>query len=242
VALGVRHGFFMRAGGVSRAPFDSLNFSTSVGDDPVLVQANRELGARALDVPPERVFRVSQVHGCEVVVVHGQEAQSETAKQPGDAVVSSAAGAACAVITADCVPILVASRTTAHVAAIHSGWRGFVAGVIPRALAALRALGAGDFVAAVGPHIGVDAFEVSEDVALELEQAAAGALVVRRGAPRPHVDLRLLARAQLRASGLADDLVDDVLGCTHAESDRFFSHRRDGARSGRQLAAIVARD
>jgi polyphenol oxidase len=238
---GVRHGFFLRTGGVSAAPFDSLNFSISVGDDPASVQANRELGAKALGVSPDRVFRVSQVHGCEVVVVAGPEESSDTAVRPADAVVSGAAQAACAVITADCVPVLVASRRTGHVAAIHSGWRGFVAGVIPRAIEALDALGAGDFVAAIGPHISVAAFEVSSEVANELCALAKGHDIVDSTKPRPHVDLRLLARVQLQSVGLDPSSIDDVMGCTYLEPSRFFSYRRDGARSGRQLAAIVTR-
>lgn len=239
-AQGVRHGFFTRVGGVSATPFDSLNFSTSVGDDPLSVAQNRERGAKALGVSPERVFRVSQVHGSEVIVVRGEETNTDTAKRPGDAVISEVSGVACAVITADCVPILVASRRSGHVAAIHAGWRGFVAGVVPRTIEALEGLGAGDFVAAVGPHISVLEFEVSEEVASQLAVLAPTAHVVTRQRPRPHVDLRLLARAQLVASGCLAECVDDVHGCTYREADRFFSYRRDGARSGRQLAAIVA--
>lgn len=240
--LGVRHGFFMRAGGVSKVPFDSLNFSASVGDDPLSVQRNRELGARALGVSADRVFRVSQVHGSDVVVVQSEEGAAETAKKPGDAVISATPGTACGVITADCVPILLASRTSGHVAAVHSGWKGFVAGVLPRTIGVLRELGAGELVAAIGPHISLDAFEVSEDVAEQLAGLAPGVDIVRPGNPRPHVDLRRLARAQLLSCGLAADAVDDVMGCTYLEPSRFFSFRRDGARSGRQLAAIVARE
>jgi YfiH family protein len=238
---GVRHGFFMRAGGFSAAPFDSLNFATSVGDDPASVQANREVGARALGIAPERVFRVSQVHGCEVVVVAGVEGNSETAVRPADAIVSGAAETACAVITADCVPVLLASRRTAHVAAIHAGWRGLVAGVIPRAIATLDALGAGDYVAAIGPHISAAAFEVSTEVAGELGALAQGRDIVQETTGRPHVDLRRLTRAQLEDAGLESACVDDVMGCTFLEPSRFFSYRRDGARSGRQLAAVVTR-
>jgi polyphenol oxidase len=229
----------MRAGGVSAAPFDSLNFSSSVGDDPGAVLANREIGARALGVSPQRVFRVSQVHGCDVVVVRGQDDNSETACLSADAVISDAPDAACAVITADCVPVLLASRSTGHVAAIHSGWRGFVAGIIPRAIETLDALGAGNFVAAIGPHISAAAFEVSHEVAAQLAPLAPNFDIVERSGPRPHVDLRLLARAQLLAAGVEPECIQDVMGCTYLEPSRFFSYRRDGARSGRQLAAIV---
>jgi len=237
--LGVRHGFFMRAGGASTGPFASLNFSTSVGDDPVAVAQNRRLGAEALGVSPDRVFRVSQVHGSDVVVVRALDEAAPTAKKPGDAVISALSDSACGVITADCVPVLVASRSTPHVAAIHSGWRGCVAGVIPRAIEAMQSLGAKDLVAAIGPHISLEAFEVSEEVALELRPLAPGIEVVRRTGARPHVDLRAIARAQLLVSGLTPGAIDDVHGCTFLEPERFFSYRRDGAQSGRQLAAIV---
>jgi len=241
-ALGVRHGFFMRAGGVSKVPFDSLNFSASVGDDPLSVQRNRELGAKALGLSPERIFRVSQVHGSDVVVVRSADGGAETARTPGDAVISATPDTACGVVTADCVPILLASRTSGHVAAVHSGWKGFVAGVLPRTIEVLRELGVQDLVAAIGPHISLEAFEVSEEVAAQLGSLVQGVDVVRPGDPRPHVDLRRLARAQLEACGLGADAVDDVMGCTYLEPQRFFSFRRDGARSGRQLAAIVTRE
>jgi YfiH family protein len=132
-------------------------------------------------------------------------------------------------------------RETGAVAAIHAGWRGVACGVVGAAVEALRELTGrrGDLLAAIGPHISVRAFEVGEDVAAQLAAASDARGVVERTAARPHVDLRRIVRAQLLGGGVAPSAVDDVLGCTVSEPQRFFSFRRDGEKSGRHLAAIV---
>ena len=151
---------------------------------------------------------------------------------------------ACCVRVADCVPILIGDQATGGAAAVHAGWRGTVARVVPAAVAEL-ALGGGDparMIAAIGPHISLAAFEVSEPVAAQLASASSATDVVDGSCgPRPHVDLRRIIRAQLREAGLSDGSVDDVRGCTVTEPESFFSYRRDGKRSGRHLAAIVPR-
>jgi copper oxidase (laccase) domain-containing protein len=130
------------------------------------------------------------------------------------------------------------------VAAVHAGWRGIVAGVIPAAVATLRAEAAfpPELIAAIGPHISSRAFEVSSEVAGEIAEACGDASVVdhARG-PKPYVDLRRAARLQLGRAGLLDRDIDDVPGCTLSDSARFFSFRRDGQHSGRHLSAITPR-
>jgi copper oxidase (laccase) domain-containing protein len=119
-----------------------------------------------------------------------------------------------------------------------------VADVVGAAVARLSELagGSAELVAAIGPHISAAAFEVGEEVALELDRAAPGNEVVRREPGRkPHVDLRRALRAQLRRVGLRDEAIDDVGGCTVGEPELYFSYRRDGPRSGRHLSAIVSR-
>jgi YfiH family protein len=236
---GFAHGFSTRVGGVSEGPFASLNLARNVGDDLAAVEENYARVAKAIGYDVSRLREATQVHGAEIVFAE-TSVDAETARAwKADALVCREAGTAVGVRTADCVPILVADPATGAVAAIHAGWRGVVAHVVTRAIAALG----GDpsaLVAAIGPHIRLASFEVSEDVAVQIA-AASTADVVDFRVPRPHVDLARAVRAQLLAIGLEAANVDDVGGDTFAEAARFHSHRRDGERSGRQLSAIVAR-
>ena len=240
---GFRHAFFTRNGGASAGAYESLSFSVGVGDEAENVRENFARAARALHVAPERVYCAAQVHGAGAVAIDGLQSPEEVLARTADAVVSAAADTACGVRIADCVPLLVAGRRSGAVAAIHAGWRGTVAGVVESGVCALRALCDGDaLVAAIGPHISGAVFEVSDDVAALLAACSPDPSVVdRTRGPKPFVDLRRIVRAKLRALGLGDADIDDVPGCTVREPERFFSYRRDGARSGRHLAAIVVR-
>jgi YfiH family protein len=240
-SAGFRHAFFTRRGGVSAGPYASLSFSVAAGDSEENVARNLERAARALGVASERIYYLSQVHGADTITVTGEEDRREVLLREGDAIVGVNPHAALGVRMADCVPILVADPTTGAAAAIHAGWRGLVRGVIGRGVEALRREGArGELVAAIGPHIGTAAFEVSRDVADELARASTASDVVDDGyGKKPHVHLVRVARAQLEAAGLSKNHVDVVAGCTYTDSAEFFSFRRDGKESGRHLAAIV---
>ena len=240
---GFRHAFFTRRGGVSTGPYESLNFSLGVGDREENVRENLARAARALDVATGRIFFLSQVHGADVHVLAGDESHDEILHRRGDALIGASPDAACAVRIADCAPILLADRRTGAVAAVHAGWRGTVAGVVASAIRTLResAGESADLMAAIGPHISLEAFEVGEDVARQLAAASPDADVVDRSRAKPHVDLRRILRSQLRAQGLERDSIDDVPGCTVLDEDLLFSYRRDGKKSGRHLAAIVPR-
>lgn len=240
---GFRHAFFTRGGGVSEGPYASLNFSRAVGDAPERVAQNLALAGEALGVPPDRIYFLSQIHGNAAVALTGEERADAVLEREGDAVVSRAPGLACAVRTADCVPILVADKQSGAVAAIHAGWRGLVRGVVETGVAALRAAAGGEpeLVAAVGPHIRLWSFEVDDNVAEELAAVSPVPCVVRRDGMKPHVRLDNIVRAKLAALGLTPENIDDVGGCTVSEPERFFSFRRDGKVGGRHLAAIVTR-
>ncbi len=243
-AAGFRHAFFTRKGGVSSGPYESLNFSVSVGDLEQNVQENLARAAQALGVAPDRVYFLSQVHGREVQMLSGSDNRLEVLHKRGDAVIGLKGALACAVRVADCAPILIGDKTSGAVAAVHAGWRGTVAGVVAAAVEQLRAAvgGPGELLAAIGPHISVARFEVSEDVAAEFLATSPDAEVVDRSrGPKPHVDLRRILRSQLGELGLPDSSIDDVGGCTVGEPDLYFSYRRDGRASGRHLAAIVPR-
>jgi YfiH family protein len=239
---GFSHAFFTRAGGVSRPPWDSLNFAPGTGDDPAAVRENLARGARILGVPAARLYFLSQVHGVAAQVIAGDEDRDEVLDMVGDIVVTRAPGVGIGVRTADCVPILIADRASGAVAAIHSGWKGTVANAAAAGVRAVRDLvgGRGDLLAAIGPHIEACCFEVGADVAAELAACSPlGEGAVIRGA-KPHVDLRRIVRAQLEAEGIAAASIDDVRGCTVGDRERFHSYRRDGRIGGRLLSAIVA--
>jgi YfiH family protein len=240
---GFRHAFFTRHGGVSEGPYRSLNFSRSVGDEPERVAMNLALAAEALGVGPERVFFLSQVHGTNAVALAGNENREAVVEVEGDALASRAAGLACGVRTADCVPVLLGDKRSGAAAAVHAGWRGIVRGVLEAGVTKLRELAGGDveLVAALGPHIRLWSFEVGEDVADEIANASPVPCVVRRDGMKPHVRLDNIVRAKLGALGVKPEDIDDVGGCTVTEDERFFSYRRDGKVGGRHLSAIVPR-
>jgi hypothetical protein len=213
-----------------------------VGDAPSHVERNLALAGAILGVEKERICYLSQVHGKKVVILTDPGvSREETTGREGDAVMSRHAHLACGVRTADCVPILLASPETGWVAAVHAGWRGAAQGIAREAVNELSRKGAGRVIAAIGPHISQEAFEVSSDVAEELRRASPDQDIVDSSGKRPHVDLRRMIRSQLEAAGLQPQDIDDVPGCTYLQPTRFFSFRREGRVSGRHLSAIVAR-
>ncbi|HXK16744.1 MAG TPA: polyphenol oxidase family protein, partial [Polyangiaceae bacterium] len=241
---GFRHAFFTRLGGASEGPFESLSFSTAVGDDPSHVDENLRRAGALLGVEAERILYLSQVHGREARFYASAELRANLITLEGDAIGGSETRNAYGVRSADCVPILLGDAASGAVMAIHAGWRGVVGGVVEQGVACLRQKLAGDgqLLAAVGPHISARAFEVSEDVAAELSAACPipGALERTAGA-KPRVNLRFIVTQKLRALGLTEAAIDQVGGCTVLEPELYFSFRRDGKRSGRHLSAIVPR-
>jgi YfiH family protein len=239
---GFTHAFFTRRGGVSEGPFATLNLSPQVGDLEERVRENLGRAARSLALSAERVYVAAQTHDRDVVVLDGTEQADAVARTAADAIVSSAPGIGCGVRTADCVPILLADPESGRVAAVHAGWRGLVRHVIASATERMSALGSrrSALLAAFGPHIGPDAFEVGDDVAAEIVQASSAEGVVQRAPTgKALASLARVVRAQLIAAGLDDARIEQVPGCTYRDASQFFSYRRDGQRSGRMLAIIM---
>ena len=180
----------------------------------------------------DSIVQAKQVHGG--LVVDAEAARGADA----DAIVGRRAQrVAVGVRVADCVPLLLADSRSGDVAAVHAGWRGVVAGIVP---AALRALAGKSVHAAIGPCIGACCFEVGRDVATKIVQVTGERVLVRALGDKAFVDLRMAVRVQLLAHGVAAERIEDVPGCTKHEPARFHSYRRDGASSGRMLAAIRA--
>lgn len=250
--VGVPHAFSTRVGGVSAAPMDSLNFGNPgtrpahLRDPATNIRTNIARTLEALGIGTRELVEVWQVHGADVHVVTQGAAHAGPSDTKADAVVCVDAGRAVGVRIADCAPVLVSSGNGRVVAAVHAGWRGVIAGVLPYTIEQMRSLGAGTCVAAIGPCIGARAFEVGEEVAREFRSAfgAASGVVIEPGVmgnAKPHVDLRRVLQIQLAHAGVSIDRIEQVPGCTVSEPERFFSHRRDGDDSGRLMALIGPR-
>ncbi|HET7303145.1 MAG TPA: polyphenol oxidase family protein [Segeticoccus sp.] len=218
--LRLEQGFTDREGGLSTGTRRGLNLGRSVGDDPVLVTANRALLAQELGLPPERLIFMHQVHGADVAVVD----QPWAGEPPrADALVTRRSGLALVVLVADCTPVLLADRAAGVIGAVHAGRPGMMAGTAPAAVTAMRDLGARDIEAVVGPSVCPRCYEVPA----ELRAAAAvvtpvAASVSREGTPA--IDVAGAVVEQLRGAGVR--LRRWVPGCTR-ESERLYSHRRD---------------
>jgi polyphenol oxidase len=236
--LGVRHAFSTRLGGVSPPPFNSLNLGNPNGcaiqDDEPRIQENYHRLQSAIGCETSRRCWVHQVHAATVVDTTSRDYDNSL---KADALVTSDSSQVLSIRIADCVPILLADGNGACVAAVHAGWRGVIAGVIP---AAVQAMARPPVAAAIGPCIGFDAFEVGAEVLVEFERAFGRAAPIRReSSGKGHVDLRAACRIQLREAGLSDERIDSTDRCTFRDADEFFSHRRDNGVTGR-MAALIA--
>jgi polyphenol oxidase len=200
--------------------------------------------AAAVGYPADHLFEVEQVHGNTVVTVTPGDEVVRIRATRADALVATRAPAVVGVRVADCLPLLLADLDSGAVAAVHAGWRGVAARVVPTAIETLctRAGARPERIrGAIFPHIGPCCFEVGPEVADELSRVDPGANAVDRSYQRPHVDLAAIVYAQLRQCGIAAAHVEKVSGCTRCQADRFFSYRREGSVAGRHLAVIAAR-
>jgi len=218
-----------RIGGTGSSPFATLNLGSRTADQPRALAANRQRIRRALGLPADPCW-LRQVHGDRVVRAdadHGKQGIPEA-----DAAWTSVPGVVCAVLTADCLPVVVAGPDGGCVAVAHAGWRSLAGGILENTVAALPSP-APQLRAWLGPAIGPAAFEVGPEVRSAFVERDAGAAVAfRRGrGDRWLGNLYVLARRRLRALGVAD--ISGGGRCTVTERDRFFSHRRDGAGAGR---------
>ncbi len=226
-----------RRGGISRPPFDDgaggggLNLGTHVGDDPVAVAHNRAL-LRA-QLPSEPAW-LTQVHGMRVLDASGAIGAPEA-----DASISDRPGVVCTIMTADCMPVLLADAGGRVVGAAHAGWRGLAAGILENTVEAMRKAGAGQVLAWLGPGIGPLAFEVGDDVRAAFAhlgpQAPAAFHRIDGVAGKYRADLPALARLALARAGVTD--VAGGTDCTVSDPARFYSYRRDRV-TGRMASLI----
>jgi YfiH family protein len=217
-----------RCGGISESPFDSLNLGGNTEDSPAAVAENRHRLRESLHLPAEPAW-LQQVHGIEVVC-------AEAGSACADAVWTARPGTVCAVLTADCLPVLLCDEQGRAVGAAHAGWRGLAGGVIEATVAAM-ALPPEGLMAWLGPAIGPEVFEVGAEVRQAFLEQDAGADACFRPSPQGRwlADLYELARRRLRRLG-----VERIYGggfCTYQDAERFYSYRRDG-RTGRMVSLI----
>jgi polyphenol oxidase len=220
---GARAAFTTRVGGFSQAPYEALNVAIKTGDEPGRVVDNRRLIAAALGLAPENVLMGHQVHGAELRW-HDAPQQpkvfAEGVRSPDDvdAQATDQPGLAPLVVTADCLPVAMAGPR--GVAMAHGGWRGLAGGVLARAAEAVGAK-----AAAIGPGIGPCCYQVGEEVLSEFEE-------LDGVAEDDRLDLPAAAEALLRQAGVPEVERADL--CTSCNPELFYSHRRDGEKTGRQ--------
>jgi YfiH family protein len=229
--------------GASRPPFDCFNLGGHCGDDPVAVAENRRQLRRLAALPAEPHW-LRQVHGIAVQRFDAPAAQPTAVPDRGieareceaDAAITAASDVVLAILSADCLPVLLCSDDGREIGAAHAGWRGLAAGVLEHAVAAMRHRPS-QLIAWLGPAAGPSAYEIGTEVRAAFVERDAGAAAAFVATRPGHwcVDLYALARRRLVQAG-----VERVHGgglCTISDPQRFFSHRRD-ARSGRMATLI----
>ena len=237
---GARIVFTDRHGGVSRPPYATRNLGDHVGDDPAAVAANRRGLAAALAAPgpgvpadPDDWVWLRQVHGAGVLTATGPVPGPGGLPPEADAAVTTAAGLALVVLTADCAPLALVAPGAVGV--VHAGWPGLEQGVIGRAVAALRACSPGPVAAVLGPCVRPARYEFGADLLERLVARLGPAVAARTEWGTPALDVPAGVRVELERAGV--ESFADVGVCTSASPDHF-SHRRDGS-TGRQALVVV---
>jgi polyphenol oxidase len=237
----LKHAFFTRRGGVSPAPWASLNLGSTVGDDLERVNENRRIALAALECDLASIYDVWQVHGVEVAIAVAPRAAEMPHKQ-ADAILTNKPGITLLMRFADCVPIMVYDPVCKVVGIIHAGWMGTVRGTARFAVEAMQkqfGTKPADILAAIGPSIGPDHYEIGTDVISQIQEAfgilAKNLITVTNGSAR--LDLWAANRLLLEQSGVVQILESGL--CTSCATDDWYSHRAEKGRTGR-FGAIIA--
>lgn len=238
-------GFTTRHEGVSRPPYNSLNLGTNTTDSPHNVKGNRSLLARAMGTRVEQLVTVTQVHGTDILVIDSpNEDFAHFHKLECDGIVTDQPGVLIGVCVADCVPILLLDPVKKVVAALHAGWKGTAAGIAAKGVETLvEFFGSkpSTIQAAVGPGIGSCCYEVDQAVKDAFDKGDAGweFVATGKGGGKWGLDLRRANSRQLIKAGLAEENIEVAEQCVACNHDLFFSYRRDGGETGRQMGFIM---
>jgi purine-nucleoside/S-methyl-5'-thioadenosine phosphorylase / adenosine deaminase len=236
---GLLHGFTGRRGGKSVVPYAELNVSYRVGDDPKIVSQNVCDVKLAAGIHDGRIVTMQQVHGDRIVEVSDRKLKEAGA---ADGMITGEPDIFLAVLTADCVPLLFVAPKQRRVAAVHAGWRGTLAGIAEKTVRMFDKYGVApsDIEVALGPAIGPCCYEVNDDVSGPLMKKwgklTTPSVLVKDG--KTFVNLRRLNRDILRAAGVPGKQLHEVGRCTRCASDEFFSYRREGGETGRQMSFV----
>ncbi len=239
-AAGVQHAIFTRKGGLSPAPWHSLNMGGTVGDRPERVRANIRRALRAFGRDLNSVYDVWQVHGRDVVCADAPRNGAEHAR--ADAVLSDAPGLTLMMRFADCVPVLLYDPVRRVGGLVHAGWQGTVKGVVPAAVQRMqRQYGSSprDILAGIGPSIGPDHYEVGAEVVARVQDAfgAQAKTLIFTPNGRPHLDLWRANALWLRQAGVRQ--VEIAGMCTACDLEHWYSHRAERGATGRFGAMLV---
>jgi YfiH family protein len=238
-------GFTSRHEGVSRPPYNSLNLGMHTLDQPHNAEGNRSLLTRAFGTSSERLVTVQQVHGNDILVIdEPNEDYTHFGAVESDAVITSRPGVMIGVCVADCVPILLCDPVKRVVAAIHAGWRGTASRLAEHAVAGMRSQFGSDpatILAAIGPCIGPCCYEVDEPVrqAFDRGGVAWGPFARQTGEGAWRLDMAAANRELLLLAGLPAASIQVAGICVCCRQELFFSYRRDGGETGRQMGFIM---
>lgn len=237
---GPLHGFLGRRGGKSAGPYQSLNLSLRVGDDPETVTENICDVKKAVGVHGSRIVTMRQLHGDGII-----EVKDKDIKEAGEAdgMIAAQPGIALGILTADCVPVLLSAPGQRLAAVVHAGWRGTLAGLVMKMVDRLRerfGVEPASIQAALGPAIGPCCYEIGKDVSKPLIEKYGGLAQksLKRRGEREFLDLRDLNRSLLEKAGLPPDQIFKIGPCTSCAIEDFFSYRKEGGETGRQLSFV----
>lgn len=238
-------GFTTRHEGVSRPPYNSLNLGLSTQDSSHNVEGNRSILARSFGSRVEKLVTVTQVHGNDLLVLDQPNTEfSHFTKLECDGIITNQHGIMIGVCVADCVPVLLLDPVQRVIAAIHAGWKGTAEGIVRKGVSAMVSLfdcAPGQILTAIGPAIRPCCYEVDAPVmnAFRAGKTDFDGVATASGPDKWRLDLVEANRGQLLRAGIPEANVETTPFCVACEKDLFFSYRRDGGETGRQMGFIM---
>ena len=244
LAEGIAAGFSTRNGGVSRAPYNSLNLGLNTEDLQASVDGNRSTFARSFGLQPHQLLTVKQVHGKDLLIIDEPNPDlSHFLSLEVDAVITDQPGFMIGVLVADCFPVLLWDAEKKVIAAVHVGWRGAADGILQKTTEAMQEHFGCDVAklkSAIGPGIGAHKYEVDRPVRDAFRQGSGFWEQIATEVSLGHwqLDIALSSRLQLEQAGLANNNIDQAAECTCCHPELLFSYRRDKGMTGRQIGFI----
>ncbi len=235
----ITNSFLTRKGGISAAPFDSLNFSSKEGDSLENIQYNERVVGKAFGFSPASLVTLNQVHGNKVILLEKPDKKPLSSLDlNGDAIITNQRGLALGILTADCLPILINASLKGVIGAVHAGWRGTSLRIVQETLLTMEKVfdvKVNEVKVALGPSIGPCCYQVDDKVLKPMRKNLTKEMVP---VGNRMLDLTWINHELLLEMGIKKESVECVNLCTSCREDLFFSYRRDGL-TGRQLSFIM---